>query len=114
MKTKSDRIVSLIASVIMLVLSAAFATAASFNILHSFTGPDGNEPAWLLEARDGTLWGVTFVGGSSGLGNGVLYKIDPSGTFTLVHTFTDAPDGSLPGRLIQARDGMIYGLTPSG
>jgi len=57
---------------------------------------------------------VTLLGGTAGFGNGVLYKIDSGGTFTLVHTFIDAPDGSLPGRLIQARDGTIYELTPSG
>src|SRR3954467_2380923 len=106
-------------AVITLVIGAQFlwlskAGGAGFNILHSFDGADGDEPTWLVQANDGTLWGVTFLGGGGGLGNGVLYKIDRGGTFTVVHTFTDTPDGSLPGRLNRASDGTIYGLTLSG
>lgn len=90
------------------------ADAAGSKVLHAFNGNDGNEPTWLLEANDGTLWGVTFLGGGSGLGDGVLYKIDRARNFTVVHTFTDRPDGSLPNKLIQASDGTIYGLSASG
>ncbi|MBA3542964.1 MAG: hypothetical protein H0T83_00750, partial [Chthoniobacterales bacterium] len=114
MKTKSTTFASLIISAIVLSLSTAVATAASFNILHSFNGSDGNEPEWLLTAKDGTLWGVTFIGGDGTVGNGVLYKIDGNGVFTIIHKFAGSPDGALPGRLIQAADGTIYGLTSSG
>lgn len=114
MKTKSTAFVSLLIGAIMLSLSAAVATAASFNILHSFNGSDGNEPTGLLQAKDGTRWGVTFLGGDGVIGNGVLYKIDGNGVFTVVHKFAGSPDGALPGRLIQAADGTIYGLTSSG
>ncbi len=72
MKTKPTRFGGLIVSALFLLLSTGIASAVGINILHSFAGPDGNEPTWLLKARDGTLWGVTLVGGSAGVGNGVL------------------------------------------
>jgi uncharacterized repeat protein (TIGR03803 family) len=92
----------------------AVAQAGKLKVLHAFQETDGDEPTWLLQTSDGTLYGVTFRGGSPGLGNGVLYKIDRAGTFTVIHIFTDTPDGSSPSRLIQASDGTIYGLAASG
>ena len=74
----------------------AVAQAGKLKVLHAFQETDGDEPTWLLQASDGTLYGVTFRGGSPGLGNGVLYKVDRAGTFTVIHTFTDTPDGSIP------------------
>ena len=107
------RILLTLFAVFLLPLPAV-AQAGQLRILHSFQETDGDEPTWLLQASDGTLYGVTFRGGSPGLGNGVLYKVDRAGTFTVIHTFTDTPDGSIPSRLIQASDGSIYGLAASG
>ncbi len=111
MKLKSTPLIFLI---LIVALLSCWTTVADAKILHSFSGPDGNEPTSLLKTEDGTLWGVTFLGGSAGVGDGVLYTIDRAGTFTIVHTFTNTPDGSEPGRLIRGSDGSIYGLTGFG
>ncbi|HEX4668062.1 MAG TPA: choice-of-anchor tandem repeat GloVer-containing protein [Chthoniobacterales bacterium] len=111
---KATRYLTLIATAAILSCFALNASGTSSRVIHAFNGADGDEPTWLLETSDGTLWGVTFLGGGGGLGNGVLYKIDRRGTFSVVHTFTDSPDGSLPGKLIQASDRTIYGLTAGG
>ena len=45
---------------------------------------------------------------------GVVFRITPSGTYTVLHTFTGT-DGSHPrGALIQASDGNLYGTTVAG
>jgi len=53
---------------------------------------------------------------SSGVANGVLYKIDAQKNFSILHIFQDWQngDGSLPNRLLVAADRSILGLTASG
>jgi len=47
-------------------------------------------------------------------GNGTIFKIDPSGNLTTLHSFAGT-DGAHPrGRLIEASDGNLYGTTVSG
>ena len=104
---------ALFASAALLAASSpALSQSGAFRVLHAFENTDGNQPASLLRASDGSLYGVTILGGAGGWG--ALYRIDPAGGFHTVHTFTDQPDGAVPGRLIQARDGFIYGLTGTG
>ncbi len=100
-----------LAASLMLATLPAIAQNGAFRLLHAFDGTDGNEPTSLLRASDGSLYGVTILGGPGIFG--VLYRIDASGVFHTVHVFTDQPDGAVPGRLIQGRDGFIYGLTGS-
>jgi uncharacterized repeat protein (TIGR03803 family) len=51
------------------------ATSGEFELLHSFSGPDGNRPiAGLLQAADGMLYGTTALGGAFGLG--VVFRIE--------------------------------------
>lgn len=97
-----------------LSLSATLAQNKKFSLLHSFSGSDGNLPTWVIQTSDSSIWGVTNSGGGALPGGGVLYKIDPSGNFAVVHTFLDKPDGATPGKLIQAKDGSIYGVTATG
>jgi uncharacterized repeat protein (TIGR03803 family) len=53
---------------------------------------------------------------STSSATGVLYKISPSGTFAVVHTFN--PDGSegtnFAAGLVAATDGNLYGVTQNG
>lgn len=95
---------------------ASIASAAPAVVLHEFHNGDGNEPTFLLLAPDKSLYGVTVLGGGipDETGRGVLYKINPQGNFSIVHTFADSPDGAIPGRMIFGPDGSIYGLTASG
>jgi uncharacterized repeat protein (TIGR03803 family) len=85
----------------------------AFDILHAFEQTDGAQPGSLLLASDGALYGTTLLGSGPELGDGVLYRIAPDGAFSVVHD-ADTPDGSNPGRIMQASDGKLYGVTASG
>lgn len=87
------------------------------SVVYSFAGgtADGAWPQGpLIQASDGNFYGVTASGGASG--NGVVYKITPGGTESVVYSFAGgAADGATPtGRLLQASDGNFYGVTITG
>ncbi len=89
--------------------------ADGFTVLHSFNRADGDEPGALVRKSDGTLYGTTLLGGDGqNTGLGVLYRIAPDGSFSIVHTFTDTPDGSLPIRLFKMPGEVVYGTTGGG
>jgi len=75
--------------------------------------PDGSFPyAGLVQGTDGNFYGTTIGGGATG--QGVVFKITPSGALTTLHSF-DGPDGYQPyGTLVQAADGNFYGTTLNG
>jgi uncharacterized repeat protein (TIGR03803 family) len=89
-------------------------------VLYSFCSQsgcaDGLNPAWLMQAADGDLYGTTSGGGENGAGT--IYKITPSGQFTLLYTFcsqVNCTDGAEPQEaLVQTSDGTFYGTTISG
>jgi uncharacterized repeat protein (TIGR03803 family) len=86
-------------------------------VLHSFAGgsSDGANPAaGLTQGTDGNFYGATYVGGASNLGT--VFKITPSGTETLLHTFAGGgSDGANPqANLVQGTDGNLYGTTVAG
>lgn len=90
--------------------------AGAFTLLHRFTptANDGMGPDYggLVQAGDGNFYGVTSLGGASNLGT--IYRITPSGTFTLVHSFGGS-DGQNPlGGLVKGSDGNLYGTTSQG
>jgi uncharacterized repeat protein (TIGR03803 family) len=41
--------------------------------------------------------------------NGVLYKLSPSGEYTVLHSFTGGADGVSPGSLAMDATGNLYG-----
>jgi uncharacterized repeat protein (TIGR03803 family) len=96
--------------------------APSFVVLHSFAGPpDGAYPfADLIRDTSGNLYGTTGGGGSAcGIGCGTVFKLSPTGTETVLHSFRDgsAGDGDFPyygSRLVQDAGGNLYGTTPEG
>jgi uncharacterized repeat protein (TIGR03803 family) len=91
--------------------------------LHSFdyTAGDGAQPfAALIQASDGNFYGTTAGGGPSNAGT--IFKITPSGTLTILHTFNGS-DGATPmTSLVQGIKGDFYGtagqnifqMTPQG
>jgi uncharacterized repeat protein (TIGR03803 family) len=94
------------------------ATALSFGVLHSFTGPDGETPAApLVQGTDGLLYGVAAHGGDFTVlppdGGGTVFRTNGSGTFTTLHAFTGL-DGVVPTGIVQGRDGAFYGTTTYG
>ena len=60
---------------------------------------------------DGSLYGLTFDGGTTGIGS--IYKVKPDGTITTVFAFTGT-NGMYPTALVQTPDGTLYGTTYYG
>jgi len=89
-------------------------------VLHTFTGgADGNNPsATLIRDAGGNLYGTAGLGGDLAcgtLGCGTVFKLDPTGTLTVLHTFTGGSDGAGPNAgLIQDPMGNLYGTTGRG
>jgi uncharacterized repeat protein (TIGR03803 family) len=84
-------------------------------VLYSFTGgADGANPyAGVISDAAGNLYGTTFFGGPSNAG--VVYKLDTSGTETVLYGFTGANDGSRPiAGVIRDSEGSLYGTTEYG
>jgi uncharacterized repeat protein (TIGR03803 family) len=77
----------------------------------------GSQPTGaLLAALDGTLYGTAAQAGGNGCGT--VFKISPSGAYTLLQTFSGT-SGSAPGAepfgdLAFGPDGWLYGTTQSG
>jgi len=77
---------------------------------------DGNQPeSALVQGSDGSFYGTTSRGGdmscSPGIGCGTIFMITPTGSLTVLHTFTGS-DGAAPGApLFLASDGNFYGTT---
>jgi uncharacterized repeat protein (TIGR03803 family) len=58
---------------------------------------------------------VTRNGGYRGdIGDGTVFKVSPSGTFTTLHVFRGTDGESPLGILFQATDGDLYGTTADG
>lgn len=95
-------------------------TDGTETILHAFAGPnDGSNPFGSVVLDDyGNLYGTTLYGGSGGdiYGYGAVYKLTPSGTETVLYSFTGSPnDGESPwAGLVLDAQGNLYGTTNSG
>ncbi len=88
-------------------------TNREFSALHEFTGTDGANPqSGLTLAGDGNYYGTTPEGGSGN--TGVLFKVSPNGTYTILYEFSGGADGGYPlAQPIFASDGNLYGTTDS-
>src|SRR5207237_4341846 len=63
----------------------------------------------VVQGKDGNFYGTTTAGCTSN--QGTVYKMTPSGTVTILHSF-DGNDGVYPhGELVEAGDGNFYGVT---
>jgi len=90
-------------------------TTGTETVLYSFTGgTDGGYPgAGLIQDAAGNLYSTTFDGGASGAG--VVFKLDTTGTETVLYSFTRGADGGGPkAGLIRDSAGNLYGTTASG
>ena len=100
--------------------------SGEFKVLHVFKGTDGIQPEGgvVLDGK-GSLYGVAAYGGNlpcnypgwgqpAESGCGTIYKLDSSGKFSILHTFTGPGDGSDPLGLIIDSAGNLYGIAGSG
>lgn len=102
---------------------------AVLTAIHGFVGSPGDGSNWstLTQSSDGTFYGTAVTGGpfnpacSTNLsGCGLLFKLTPSGAFTVLYTFigSTADHNATPiypyGALLQASDGNFYGTTSEG
>jgi uncharacterized repeat protein (TIGR03803 family) len=88
-------------------------STGTFTLLYSFSGPLDGEGLFygLVQGTDGNFYGTTDSGGANLLGT--AFKITPTGSFTLLHSFSNsADDGTNPlAGLVQGADGNFYGTS---
>lgn len=74
---------------------------------------DGGLPSsGLIMDGSGNLYGVTQGGGDLTCQCGVVFKVSPGGTETVLHAFTAGTDGGYPlGTLVTDAKGNLYGVT---
>ncbi len=125
-------------AVVWAVLAVAAGGGASAapveTVLHSFMGgnSDGANPkARLIADTSGNLYGTTEFGGA--FGEGTVFKLSPSGTVTVLHSFCSLPgcrdgDGPVTGLIfdssgnlygttstvVESNDGVVFKLSPGG
>ncbi|MEY4761144.1 MAG: hypothetical protein RLZZ200_1000 [Pseudomonadota bacterium] len=101
--------------------SGTYTLLYSFEIIDKFnTNGDGindkgaNPRAGLRLGPDGNFYGTAYQGGANGYGT--VFRVTPSGTVTLLHTFAGIPtDGSHPLAPVTVMpDGTLYGTTSDG
>ena len=85
-------------------------------VLYTFTGGNdgGYSDAGVVLDWLGNLYGTTAFAGAAGLG--VVFKVDPAGNETVLHTFTRGLDGNQPYLAGVVLDwvGNLYGTTAFG
>ena len=89
--------------------------SGTLTVLRSFTGgSDGQRPVTgLLADAAGNLYGTAHSGGDGGYGT--VFQLDPSGTLTVLYSFTGRSDGAYPDSgLIADAAGNLYGTTREG
>jgi len=94
--------------------------SGTLTTLHSFDQTDGGNPGTLVQAGNGSFYGITFGGGGSIKctgGCGTVFQITPAGNLSTLYSFcsqTNCTDGSFPTGLVQGSSGNFYGTTESG
>lgn len=97
----------------ILAASESFASLHAFGSAASFGTYGRDLSGELMQGRDGNLYGVTKLGGTSNAGT--IFSLTPRGIWTTLHSFTGGKNGNWPiGGLVQASDGAFYGTTLYG
>jgi len=85
-------------------------------VLHNFPGspPMGASPeSGVVRDNAGNFYGTTVSGGAANAG--VVYKVDPAGTETVLYSFTGGADGGIPSSgVILDPAGNLYGTAEGG
>ncbi|HUA15541.1 MAG TPA: choice-of-anchor tandem repeat GloVer-containing protein [Verrucomicrobiae bacterium] len=115
LKSPSAAASSIFICVLLLLaaLGVSPARAQGYKDLYDFAGSMApSYPAVIFEGRNNNLYGVTATGGTSG--NGTIFRIGPSGSFSVLYNF-DGTHGSKPvGGLALGPDGDLYGMAEDG
>ena len=89
-------------------------------LLYAFQpGADGEFPSGgVIMDKSGALYGTTYYGGGSGCkgdGCGVVFKLAPDGTETVLYAFKTGHDGEFPdSALLAGKNGALYGTASAG
>lgn len=101
---------SFLAAILVLL---TFARAhAELQVLHGFDLGPRYPQSQLVQAADGSFYGVTPQGGSSG--GGTLFRANPAGGVTVMASFTGAAAPNPFGGLVLVGGTTLYGATQSG
>jgi uncharacterized repeat protein (TIGR03803 family) len=93
---------------------------SGFQVLQVFctTCTIGSYPNNLTAGSDGNMYGTTEAGGfisttgvCQNLGCGVVFRVTPPGTFTVLHALNGTDEANYPLGVILASDGNLYGTT---
>jgi uncharacterized repeat protein (TIGR03803 family) len=90
-------------------------SAGNETVLYAFTGGvDGGPPSsGVVQDAAGNLYGTTYSGGA--YNRGTVYKLDMTGTETVLYSFTGGTDGGTPvGGVILDAAGNLYGTAYNG
>ncbi|MGA8503015.1 MAG: choice-of-anchor tandem repeat GloVer-containing protein [Candidatus Sulfotelmatobacter sp.] len=99
------------------VSAAIAAPAQTYTDLYDMgaSSADPNDPQWsgiIAQGRDGNMYSTTNQNWTGGQGD--VFRITPTGTVTVLHTF-NGTDGQHPtGGLTLGSDGNFYGTTDAG
>jgi uncharacterized repeat protein (TIGR03803 family) len=103
------------------LIFASRSAQAQLTALYTFTGgTDGGRPeARVISDTSGNLYGTTLWGGNLtcnfGFGCGVVYKLTPTGTETVLYSFAGGTDGAYPSAaLFRDANGNLWGTTTAG
>ncbi len=95
--------------------------SGEFKVLYNFCALANCADGWSpesppIQSSDGNFYGTTIGGGS--MQGGVLYKLTPSGTYSVVRNFcaysNSSCTGSQPESIVQDASGNFFGITQSG
>jgi uncharacterized repeat protein (TIGR03803 family) len=107
-----SRILAILAATVSLVSAAS---SGSSKVIYSFAGgPDGEyTDTDLAMDNQGNLYGTSVQGGK--YSSGTVFEVTPSGTHTVLYSFTGGADGGEPykGVTLDAQ-GDLYGTAVSG
>jgi uncharacterized repeat protein (TIGR03803 family) len=103
-------------TVFQLTPSGTLTTLYSFSA--SAGSASGSVPYDLIQASNGTLYGITFFGGNEtgqckSLGCGTVFSISESGAFASLHSF-DFSDGYAPAGVVLTSNTTLAGTTSAG
>lgn len=97
-------------------IGSIFKLAPTGQIKVPYRFTDGNNRLFttgkLVLDNHGNLFGVDQTGGE--FGDGSIFKLTPSGVFTILYSFTGEGDGAFPNGVISDQQGNFYGTTNRG